>query len=189
MSYFNNKNLFKSQIRRPENLWFSMADDNRLEEFYAIKSNQKDTLLTGAGRLEKGAIVHPAEDPAAKLLIISDDDHGAYFSHEILPITHYAVVRRFDAGDGPRDAFGRLQVVTPETMFDDIPLALTATSTKDANTPDRSGQAVTYSFSTAAKFGLKKGDRLLIGEDTLMISTILLSSTANITEFRAISSP
>lgn len=189
MSYGMNKNFFTNQIRKPENLWYIMLEDDRLQEFHAVLNSEKEVLLTGARRLEKGAIVHPAGDPAAKLLITSDDDHGLNFSHDYLPMNLDAIVRRFDAGDGPRDAFGRPQVVTPQTLFNTIPLALTSTTSKDATTPDRSGQAVTYTFSTAARFGLQKGDRLVIGEDTLTVTSILLSSTPGISELKAISGP
>lgn len=166
-----------SMIRRAGAPWFvkSRLPDGELTAANCYLKPDNRTLSNTDCDLSLGDLMHPAADPLKLFLVTEKLPQPFHEDYSILPITNYGQLYRFTGGSAV-DTFGRPATTAPDLIYAAVPLTLLPSENRQADdSPDRSATATTYVFQTSDVFQLQPKDRLEVGEQTLIVSAILLA--------------
>jgi len=121
-----------------------------------------------------GTLIAPLSDPTREFIVQSMAVKKYNEEYQLLPINCRGTLSRFDSS-GAKDTFGRATVETATMIYADVPLYLhNSANPTDQNTPDRSATKTDYRFSVPTGYSIKPKDRLLIGDSTLIVTSILI---------------
>lgn len=166
-----------SLIRRAGAPWFvkSRLPDGELTAANCYLKPDNRTLSNVDSSLALGDLLHPTEDPLQLYLITERLQQTFHEDYKILPTTNYGQLYRFTDSTA-KDTFGRPATTAPALIYAAIPLVLLPSESRQADdSPDRSATTVSYVFQTSDVFQLHPKDRLVVGEQTLIVSAILLA--------------
>lgn len=168
-----------SILRRAGETWFRKPREvgGELTAAVCYLTTDNKQLSNADSSLNIGDLLHPMSDPLKLFLITERLECTAYENYKVSRVTNHASIFRF-VEDTARDKFGKLITTEPTLIYPAVPLVLVpAEKQQNDNAPDRASEKISYVFQSSDVYLVKPKDRLEIGNQTLVVTSIHITPT------------